>query len=137
MELRDEGVRLDHATPDFVAASQNIRPLRDHIVVEPLEWAGVRPGSKLIAIRHGAPVRGRILAVGPGRYEKRYSRVDKDGQKKRSYTLKRTYIPTQVKVGDIVELGGLEIGGYLFSKINWGGRNCLICQEQDVCGVWA
>ena len=133
------GVRHERRTTDFVAATETIRPLRDRIVIEPLDWSAVRPGSRIIAIRDGKPVRGRVLAVGPGTHRRRYNRqrVAGEAQKfQRSYVTTRTFVPVDVKVGDIVELGGLELKGYDFPTVNWGGRECLIIQEQDVCGVY-
>jgi hypothetical protein len=40
-----------------------------------------------------------------------------------------------VKVGDIVELGGLEIGGYLHCTIMWGLKEVVVCREEDVAIV--
>jgi hypothetical protein len=40
-----------------------------------------------------------------------------------------------VKRGDIVELGGLEIGGYLFATVRWGAKEVVIAREADVAIV--
>lgn len=110
-----------------------LRLLGDRIVVKPMEW----DASKIvIAIRHGRPVRGRIMAVGPGCNPKKY-RKDVQGNRK-SFEYSRHFRPTEVKVGDVVELGGLNIfdgKGYQFDEIILNGEHCLICSEKDVAVV--
>lgn len=134
--IQQSGVKLERRAPDFIKTTETLRPLRDHLIVKPLEWDAVKKGSKLVAIRHGSAVRGEVLAVGPGRYEKRYKyQHEKKPGERKFYTLKNLYIATEVKVGDIVELGGLELNGYGFPTILWGHTECIICQEQDVCMI--
>jgi hypothetical protein len=58
--------------------------------------------------------------------------------RKRVYTETGHFIPTVVKPGDIVELGGLNAydgQGYNFPQITIGTETFLIVQEQDVCFV--
>jgi hypothetical protein len=40
-----------------------------------------------------------------------------------------------VKVGDVVELGGLDIGGYRFPRCMLNGEEVLIASEKDVTGI--
>jgi hypothetical protein len=40
-----------------------------------------------------------------------------------------------VKIGDIVQLGGMELGGYLWPKVFIDGKECCICTEQDVAVI--
>jgi co-chaperonin GroES (HSP10) len=123
------GTRLGNELLTFVRANERIRPLRDQIIVEPLNWEP----SKIVAVSYsGKPLRGKVLAVGPGIYPKRY-----DGPKgKRSKTWDaKCFRPCDVKVGDVVELGGLELGGYLFQTIRWGAKEVVIAREEDVCVV--
>lgn len=123
------GVRVGNETNTFIPASAKIRPLRDHIVLEPLNW---EPSKILEVVWQGKILRGRVLAVGPGTYPKKY-----DGPKgKRTKTWdSKAFLPCDLKVGDVVELGGLEIRGYLFTTVMWGHREVVICREADVAMV--
>jgi hypothetical protein len=113
----------------FIRSSQTIRPLRDQIVVEPLPWA---PSKILEVITKLKPVRGKVLAVGPGCFPRRYD--GRKGQRTKSWDSK-AFRPCDVKVNDIVELGGLEIGGYLHCAVRWGNKDVLVVREEDVCIV--
>jgi hypothetical protein len=44
-------------------------------------------------------------------------------------------IPTEVKPGDLVEVGGLELNGYQFPQVTIGSELHVVCQEQDVAMV--
>jgi co-chaperonin GroES (HSP10) len=120
-----------HRTIAFVAADETLRPLRDVIIVKP------EPPkfSETIAVDwRGKPVRGEVLAVGPGTWPYRHKRGEKDGKRFHTIAESRQFRPTEVRVGDIVELGGLEKDGYDFQTVNWGGVECVIATEKDVCG---
>lgn len=123
------GVRMGNETSTVVPAECTIRPLRDQIVLEPLKW---RPSAILTVVWQGKPLRGRVLAVGPGRYPLKYN--GPKGKRTKSW-LGNRFIPTQVKVGDIVELGGLDIRGYLFQTFLWGAREVVMVREADVVFV--
>lgn len=124
--LEKSGVRVGPKRVEFFSAQFNIRPLRDQIIVKPLAW---EPSKILHVAYWGKTLRGEVLAVGPGHYPKQYS-------KDRSKTWdSKAFLPTDVKVGDIVELGGLEIRGYAFDEILWGDQTCVVCREADVTGV--
>lgn len=110
-----------------------LRPLRDKIVVKPLDW---EPSKIISVVRKGRPLRGTIVAVGPGTYLKKY-RKDANGQRK-SFTLSPFFQRTEVKPGDVVELGGLNQFdglGYQFAEVVLNGELHLICSEKDVCVV--
>lgn len=143
------GVRQGNESCTIVPEDCQIRPLRDQIVLEPLDW---QPSSILhIAGTHTKPLRGLVRAVGPGCYPIRY--LDKDGDllpdwkrsARRSMRFSRHFKPTTVKVGDIVELGGLELGsgtrsdphGYLHKTIIWGTKQMVVCREEDVAFIVA
>lgn len=113
----------------FIRADEQIRPLRDQIVIEPLP---LDLGTSLTVVYRGKPCRGIIRAVGPGCYPKKY-----DGPRgKRSKVWDSKHLrPCDVKVGDVVDIGGLDIGGYLFPLIRWGDMDVVICREEDVCLV--
>lgn len=124
------GARSGGETLTFIPADQRIRPLRDQIVVEPLD---VIYSRYLIVDHRSKPLRGRVLAVGPGHYPKQYDHPEKHKRTK-TWDSKR-FQPTEVKPGDIVELGGSEIGGYAFEQLQWGDKRVLICREADVAGI--
>lgn len=92
----NRGVRLGNELLEFVAASETIRPLRDVIVVEPL------PVNDTILVECWKPIRGKVLAVGPGCFPKRYN--GRKGQRSKSWDAK-SFRPCDVRVGDVVELG--------------------------------
>jgi len=126
-------MKLDVA-PDIIGAEQNLRPLRDVMVVKPLPFT---PSETIETVRFGRPVRGEVIHIGPGLHPRKY-KTNAEGQRS-SFTFSKHYQPTEVKAGDIVELGGLNIydgKGYNFQEIIYRGEKHLICQEADVCGVY-
>lgn len=127
--LDSPGVRVGNELLTFVRADEVIRPLRDQIVVEPLP---IDHGTSMAYVYRGKPVRGRILAVGPGTYPKRYN--GRKGARTKSWDSKH-FRPCDLKVGDIVDIGGLELGGYLFTRVIWGDKDCIIAREEDVAIV--
>lgn len=121
---------LSHDSATRVAAHENIRCRRDYIVVEPLK---VDHRVPFMVIERTKPLRGIVKAVGPGHYPKRYDHPDKHVRTKTWDS--RTFQPTEVKVGDVVELGGYEYGGYAFQTFMWGDVLHVICREADVSGI--
>lgn len=113
--------------------AEQLRMLRDRILLKPLEWDA---SKTIIAIRHGRPVRGVVVAVGPGSYPKKYKAGPKGPRSIMEYS--RHFRPTEVKVGDIVELGGLNVfdgQGYQFTETWVDNEKHLICDEGDVAVV--
>lgn len=124
------GVRFGAETLTFVAADSKLRPLRDQIILEPLQW---EPSETVHVEHHVKPLRGIVKAIGPGVYPKRYDHPEKH---KRTKMWDSTRLrPCDVKVGETVELGGLEIQGYAFETFYWGDVLHVICREADVAGV--
>lgn len=119
----DRGVRIGNETLTFIGKNEHLRPLRDHIVVEPL------PVESPILIHTWKPIRGIVRAVGPGHFPKRYD--GRKGQRSKSWDSK-AFLPTEVRIGDQVELGGKEIKGYLHPTIRWGEKEMVVCREADV-----
>lgn len=110
-----------------------IRMLSDRVLLKPLDWDA---SKTIIAIRHGRPVRGEVIAVGPGHYPIKYKRNEKGPKGLMDYS--KRFRPTEVKPGDIVELGGLnqfDGNGYQFVEIFYDGAPHLICSERDVAIV--
>lgn len=122
----ESGCRIGNEVLDFVPADAKIRPLRDQIIVEPIDW---KPSSTLEVVYRGKPLRGIVRAAGPGCYPKRYD--GPKGRRTKSWDSTQ-FRPCDVKVGDFVELGGIELGGYLFQTFRWGSKEMIICREEDV-----
>lgn len=113
----------------------SLRMMGDRILLKPLEWDA---SKTIIAIRHGRAVRGEVIAVGPGTYPKRYRSGKRDGKDFRKSYETKAFRPTEVKPGDIVELGGLNIfdgKGYIYQEVTIANELYLICQEADVAVV--
>jgi len=108
---------------DWIEGS--LRMLGDRILVKPIE---LKLSNVVIAFHRGKTVRGEVVAVGPGEYPNQYNA-------ERSKVWKsKVFRPTEVRAGDLVELGGLDIGGYAFPRIVLNGVEHLIASEKDVCG---
>lgn len=128
------GYRQGNELLAWIKASEHIRPLRDQLVIEPLP---LDLNSSLEVVYRGKPVRGIVRAVGPGRHPIKYfdsqgNSTTKRGDRKTS-KLSKHFLPCDIKVGDVVDVGGLDIGGYLFPLIRWGTWDVFICTERDVC----
>lgn len=111
----------------------SLRMLGDRLLVKPLDWDA---SQVVIAIRRGRPVRGKVLAVGPGIHP--VSKRTNLPNGKRRIDFSKRFRPTEVKAGDIVELGGLNVfdgQGYAFPEVVVNGQHCIICTERDVCIV--
>jgi hypothetical protein len=129
--VESSGVRLKDKSLNFVTSGR-VRPLKDRIIVKPLP---LKLAASIDADWHGAPVRGVVLATGPGSYPNIHARGVKDGKPYRTVRESRQFRPIEVKIGDVVSLGGMEIGGYLFPQIWFQGAWCVICQEADVAVI--
>lgn len=119
-----EGVSLNGKRHEFVTG--RLQMLGDRIAVKPHP---VVLSNLLIAERKGS-FKGTVIAVGKGEYPNKYNR---DRSKK---WLSRHFKPTEVKVGDTVELGGQEHAqGYAFPRIMLNGEEIIIASEKDVAAV--
>jgi len=130
-KLWQRGATLGGETLTYVPASQNIRPLRDHLILEPTSEAQSRYIEVIMAVQ---PLEGKVLAVGPGDHPYHYDHSEKHKRTK-SWQISTDYLKTQVKVGDTVKLGDGEISNNGFQRFWWGDKLCLICREQDIAGV--
>lgn len=94
-----------------------IRPLRDRIVVEPLD----KPLSAVLEViqhgREGKHHRGRIVAVGPS--------VKFDDGKYRPRG------PYDAKVGDVIQFTDI----FRFPTLMDGGEKRLLLQEADISAI--
>lgn len=113
--------------------ASELRMLGDRILLRPLPW---EPSKVIEVVRHGRALRGEVVRVGPGIHPicKRVNQAD--GRKRVEYS--RHFRPTEVKVGDVIELGGLNIFdglGYQFTEVLVGNETLIVCSERDVCFV--
>ncbi len=130
------GGELSYDSTTYIAPDEQIKPMHDYIVVEPLD---VLHSNILTVIEHTKPLRGIVKAVGPGHYPLCYDHVEKS--KRTKMWRSKVFQPTQVKVGDIVELGAVKVDGrmhgYSFQQVLWGNKVHIMCREADVSGVVA
>lgn len=92
-----------------------VRPLADRILVERQEEEETRKGGIIIPdSAKEKPQQGKVLAVGPGRF-------DDDGKR----------IPMDVKKGDII-----LFGKYSGNEIRIDDRDYLIMREDDVLAIF-
>lgn len=129
-EGEDRGVRFYDKSLNFVTGQ--IRPLREKLIVKPLPPA---LSQTLATNWNGEAVRGQVIATGPGTHPNIYEKGTQDGKPYRRVRQLKAFRPCDVKVGDIVQLGGMEIGGYLWPHVLINGEDHILCSEQDVCGV--
>jgi co-chaperonin GroES (HSP10) len=121
----------DHA--EILPADTKLRMLGDRVLVRPLD---VQWSQHIIVARHGRPVRGEVIAIGRGHYPIKYKAGPKGPRSLMDYS--KHFQPTEVKPGDIVELGGLNIfdgEGYSFPQVIIGTERYLIVTERDVAAV--
>jgi co-chaperonin GroES (HSP10) len=129
MSAIQEGTRIGNECFDAIPKEWKIKPLRDQCIIEPLPW----PFSDVIEVVYtGRPLRGKVKAIGPGVYPKKYN--GPKGVRTKSWD-SIAFRPCDVKVGDIVQLGGLGIDGYLFQTFRWGDKEHVICREADITGI--
>ena len=92
-----------------------LKPLEDRIVVQPLEAEQTTASGLVIPdTAKEKPQEGKVLAVGPGRW-------DEDGEKR---------IPLDVKVGDVVLYS--KYGG---TEVKYSGEEYLVLSARDVLAV--
>ena len=94
----------------------NLKPLSDHLILEPLEEEKVTKSGIVLpdTAKEERPTQGKVVAVGPGKF-------DEDGEKR---------IPMSVKPGDVV----------LFKKygpdeVEVDGKKYLVVAETDVLAI--
>jgi len=91
-----------------------LKPLEDRIVVEPLEAEQVTASGLVIPdTAKEKPQEGKVLAVGPGRFDDKGARV-----------------PVDVKVGDVVLYS--KYGG---TEVKYSGQEYLVLSARDVLAI--
>lgn len=118
---------------EILHTASQVRMLGDRILLKPLDW---EPSKIITVIRRGRPVRGVVMAVGPGIHPMKY-KPHPDGRR-RIVEYRKRFQRTEVKVGDTVELGGLNIfdgQGYQFPEVVVGNETMIVVTERDVAGV--
>ena len=91
-----------------------LKPLEDRIVVQPLEAEQVTASGLVIPdTAKEKPQEGKVLAVGPGRFDDKGARV-----------------PVDVQVGDVVLYS--KYGG---TEVKYSGQEYLVLSARDVLAV--
>ncbi len=93
-------------------SKMNIRPLHDRVIVQRLEERTTASGIVIPETAGDKPQRGKVLAVGPGKFENGAVRKP------------------DVKVGDEV-----LFGKYSGTEVKVGGQDLLVMREEDIMGV--
>jgi hypothetical protein len=122
----DRGVTMTDENLVFIDADAQIRPLRDQMIVEPLD---VIHSRILIVPQSGDPVRGICRAIGPGHYRKQYDSREKHRRTKVWEGMQ--FIPTEVKIGQTVLLDP----HLKYQEFYWGDRMHIHCRQEDVAGI--
>lgn len=134
LQANGRGGELTYASTTYIPADAEIRPLHDHVIIEPLN---IEHSKILAVVEDIKPVRGIVKAVGRGHYPLCYDSPDKS--KRTKSWRSKVFQPTSVKVGDIVELGSVRQGdrivGYSFQSFIWGNVMHLMCREADISGI--
>lgn len=107
-----------------IAGGETIRPLRDRILVRPLECEGLL--QVIDSSRQN--MRAEVVAVGPGAYRKKYW-LNAQGERCKVGELPGR-MPTELKPGQTVELGPIRP-----LEITIDGVKHFMCSEGDVLGV--
>jgi hypothetical protein len=123
-----DGKRLHDKAYNAILPTESIRPLRDQLILEVLP---LKLSETIVAEWKGC-VRGRVAAIGPGIAPNLHYRGTKDGKPWRAIKQSKVFRPTEVAVGDIVQVGGMELGEYLFPHLQINGLDHIICTEKDV-----
>lgn len=126
----ERGVRFGGETLTFIPADTVVKPLRDMLLVQAKD---VVHSAVIYLAEQTKPLKGIVLAAGPGKYPLCYDHPEKHKRTK-MWTSKR-FQPTEVKVGDEIEVGGAEIRGYAFETCMYGDKFCFWCTEGDVAGI--
>ena len=95
--------------------SVTIKPLEDRILVQPLDAEQTTASGLVIPdTAKEKPQEGKVLAVGPGRF-------DEDGEKR---------IPLDIKEGDVVIYS--KYGG---TEVKYNGEEYLLLSARDVLAI--
>lgn len=121
-KIFSRGAELSHKTTAYIPADAKLRPLRDQIILEPIDNAF---SSVIIVINESKPIRGIVRAIGPGVYPIQYDHREK-GKRTKMWWGKHLR-PCDVKVGDVVSIEPFERQCFY-----WGSKIHLICREEDV-----
>ena len=124
--------RVERKTLDYLPIGTRVRPLRDQILIKVLP---LKLSETIDANWSGGAVRGEVVAIGAGHFPNIHKRGKRDGKEYREIHDGRHFRPTEVKVGQIVHLGGMERGSYIWPKVMIGHEEHIIATERDVCGV--
>lgn len=134
------GAELSYKTVACIDADATIRPLRDEVIIEPLD--GVI-SALILVIEEKKPISGIVRAVGPGIWLKQYASgkpptwaPTHSPPPKGQRTMVRDskiFRPTVTKVGDRIELDAVR--AQALQTFYWGDRLMLMAREEDIAAV--
>lgn len=108
-----------------------IRPLADHVVVEPITETQTPGGIILPDSAQKKTGRGRVLAVGPGRYFPEAGvPAESEGDDAGERAWEMPWVEVPVQPGDVV-----LYGAYAGHREEVDGKDVLILSERDLLGV--
>lgn len=122
------------AKPEILPAGTQLRMMGDRILLKPLP---VEHSALIEVVENVRPMRGIVVAVGPGMHPYKHRPHAYDRNKK-TVVSSNYFLPTQVKVGDVVELGGLNVfdgKGYQFPQVVIGTETHVIVTERDIAAI--
>ncbi len=132
------GARINRDPLDSLPEDITLRPIGDKVIiqVDPDQY-----DTALAIVSADRPLRGTVVAIGPGELVKKYRHrwvysQGRETQERTESYWSTTFRATQTQVGDRVELGGRDIGGYLFDKLRIGGKDHVICTERDIAAIY-
>ena len=120
---------------------QNIKPINDCVVVEPIEVGVSQGGVVLPDAYKDKPQRGRVLGIGPGKlYDSGYEKHHEFWIGKTTYTKveeRRIRLHPDLKVGDTVLYGRYAGNEVELADGVTESRKVIIMREADLLGVEA
>jgi hypothetical protein len=131
------GVKMTDENITFIPAHFTLKPLRDQIIIEPLDVVH----SRILIVRSDSStlIRGKVVAAGPGHYPNYY--LDKQGRRnpprheRAQICAGTTFVPMPVSIGDIVHLDGRNTGKSAFDAFYHGDRYCIHARAEDIAGI--
>jgi co-chaperonin GroES (HSP10) len=118
--------KFKQAKTAAVAVTETVRPLRDRVLVRPIE-VDRHHGLQVVDASRKA-IRAEVIAVGPGDYRKKYW-LNSQGERCKVGELPGR-VPTEVRPGHVVELLAAR-----FMELTIGGERHLMCTEGDIAGI--
>lgn len=139
-KIFSRGAELGYKTTICIGADEIIRPLRDEVIIEPVD--GVI-SALILVIEEKKPISGIVRAVGPGIWLKQYAArkppvwyPTHSPPPKGQRTMIRDskiFRPTVTQIGDRIELD--LVRAQALQTFYWGDKIMLMAREEDIAGI--